>query len=96
MELKFIWMGNYKSIGEVTKLAMDPKVTCLIGKNESGKSNILDFISRNTLLKSISKDVYLKKHREFPEGSTSTLTFEFQLSDEEQNLLGVTQLSQLE
>ena len=23
MELKFIWMGNYKSIGEVTKLAMD-------------------------------------------------------------------------
>ena len=66
MELKFIWMGNYKSIGEVTKLAMDPNVTCLIGKNESGKSNILDFISQNTLLKSISKDVYLKKHREFP------------------------------
>lgn len=25
MELKFIWMGNYKSIGDVTKLAMDPK-----------------------------------------------------------------------
>ena len=90
MELKFIWMGNYKSIGEVTKLAMDPKVTCLIGKNESGKSNILDFVSQNTLLKSISKDVYLKKHREFPEGSTSTLVFEFQLSDEEQNLLEVS------
>lgn len=85
-KLKFVWMGNYKSIGEVTKLAMDSKVTCLIGKNESGKSNILDFISRNTLLESISKDVYLQKHRELPEGSTSTLTFEFQLSDEEQNL----------
>ena len=69
---------------------MDPKVTCLIGKNESGKSNILDFVSQNTLLKSISKDVYLKKHREFPEGSTSTLVFEFQLSDEEQNLLGIS------
>ena len=69
---------------------MDPKVTCLIGKNESGKSNILDFVSQNTLLKSISKDVYLKKHREFPEGSTSTLVFEFQLSDEEQNLLEVS------
>lgn len=82
-------MGNYKSIGDVTKLVIDPKVTCLIGKNESGKSNILDFISKNTLLKSISRDVYLQKHREFSEESTSTLTFEFKLSDEEQTLLGV-------
>lgn len=90
MELKFIWMSNYKSIGGDTKLAIDSRVTCLIGKNESGKSNILDFISQNTLLKSISKDVYLKKHREFPEGSTSTLIFEFQLSGEEQNLLEVS------
>ena len=53
---------------KVLQNTMDPKVTCLIGKNESGKSNILDFVSQNTLLKSISKDVYLKKHREFPEG----------------------------
>lgn len=89
MELKFIWMRNYKSIGEEIKLVVDPRVTCMIGKNESGKSNILEFISQNTLLKDTPKDIYLQKHREFPEESTSTLTFEFRLSDEDRNLLGV-------
>lgn len=86
MELKFIWMSNYKSIGENIKLLVDPRVTCMIGKNESGKSNIIDFISKHTLLKNISKDVYLQKNREFPEESTSTLTFEFELSDEEKKV----------
>lgn len=90
MELQFIWMSNYKSIGEKIKLLVDSRVTCMIGKNESGKSNIIDFIAKNTLLKDSPKDIYLQKNRGFPKESTSTLTFEFGLNDKERLLLDVS------
>lgn len=90
MELQFIWMSNYKSIGEKIKLLVDSRVTCMIGKNESGKSNIIDFVAKNTLLKDSPKDIYLQKNRGFPEESTSTLIFEFGLNDKERLLLDVS------
>lgn len=39
---------NFKSIGDYpeTEVILEPKVTAIIGKNESGKSNILDGLSR--------------------------------------------------
>lgn len=89
MQLKYVWMENYKSIGERTKLVVDPKVTCLIGKNESGKSNILDFLSKNTTLYSIPRDIYKQKHRNFDDGTTSKLDYEFELTEHEQLLLDV-------
>ena len=39
---------NYKSIGDYdeSEIIIEPRVTAIIGKNESGKSNILDGLSR--------------------------------------------------
>lgn len=39
---------NFKSIGDYaeSEIILEPKVTAIIGKNESGKSNILDGLSR--------------------------------------------------
>ena len=39
---------NYKSIGDYSEseIIIDPRITAIIGKNESGKSNVLDGMSR--------------------------------------------------
>ena len=39
---------NYKSIGDYaeSEVIIEPRVTAIIGKNESGKSNILDGLSQ--------------------------------------------------
>lgn len=44
---------NFKSIGNYpeAEIILEPKVTAIIGKNESGKSNVLDGISRIDFLK---------------------------------------------
>ena len=44
---------NYKSFGDYpeSKIILEPRVTAIIGKNESGKSNILDGLSRIDFLK---------------------------------------------
>lgn len=87
MILKYAWIENYKSIGKRTKLVADPKVTCLIGKNESGKSNLLEFFSKNNFINPISREAYLQKHRNFDDGTTSKLEYEFELTDTEQCML---------
>ncbi len=87
MLLKYVWIENYKSIGQRIKLVVDPRVTCLIGKNESGKSNILDFFAENRFIHPISREVYQKKNRNSDEGNTSKLEYEFELTDSEQDML---------
>ena len=39
---------NFKSIGDYpeAEVILEPRITAIIGKNESGKSNILDGLSR--------------------------------------------------
>lgn len=52
MFIHSIKLTNYKSIGDYDKneLIVEPKVTAIIGKNESGKSNVLEGISKIGLL----------------------------------------------
>lgn len=47
---------NFKSIGDYpeSEIILEPKVTAIIGKNESGKSNILDGLSKISFLKANS------------------------------------------
>ena len=41
---------NYKSIGEKqAEIIIEPGITAIIGKNESGKSNIIDALSEINL-----------------------------------------------
>lgn len=44
---------NFKSMGDYpeTEVILEPKVTAIIGKNESGKSNVLDGLSRIDFLR---------------------------------------------
>lgn len=47
MRIHSVKLVNYKSIGEeLAEVIIEPKVTTIIGKNESGKSNVLEGISR--------------------------------------------------
>lgn len=47
-------INNYKSISEGNILHIEDSVTAVIGKNESGKSNVLEAIGSNSLLKPLS------------------------------------------
>lgn len=48
MYIHSVKLINFKSIGEDEncEIILEPRVTAIIGKNESGKSNILDGLSR--------------------------------------------------
>ena len=48
MYIHSIKLTNYKSIGNYNEdeIIVEPKVTAIIGKNESGKSNVLEGISK--------------------------------------------------
>lgn len=41
MILKTVQIKNFKSINDSTEFTVDAHVTCLVGKNESGKTAIL-------------------------------------------------------
>lgn len=48
MHIHSVKLVNFKSIGDYaeSEIILEPRVTAIIGKNESGKSNILDGLSR--------------------------------------------------
>lgn len=53
MYIHSVKLTNFKSIGDYaeSEIVLEPKVTAIIGKNESGKSNILDGLSRINFIK---------------------------------------------
>lgn len=53
MYIHSVRLINFKSIGDYpeSEIILEPKVTAIIGKNESGKSNILDGLSRINFVK---------------------------------------------
>jgi predicted ATP-dependent endonuclease of OLD family len=42
MRLLSVRVTDFKSINDATEVAIDPQVTCLVGKNESGKTAFLE------------------------------------------------------
>lgn len=53
MYIHSVKLTNYKSIGNYaeSEIILEPKVTAIIGKNESGKSNVLDGLSKIDFLR---------------------------------------------
>lgn len=53
MYIHSVKLTNFKSIGDYaeSEIILEPKVTAIIGKNESGKSNVLDGLSRINFIK---------------------------------------------
>jgi energy-coupling factor transporter ATP-binding protein EcfA2 len=46
MQLKFVTLKLYRNFVEEQEIAVEPDVTCLVGKNESGKTTILKALHR--------------------------------------------------
>lgn len=65
MKITGFKINNYKSIGSTENfLSVEPKVTALIGKNESGKSNVLEAVGKLSFDKPISPNYFNNKNRE--------------------------------
>ena len=56
MYVHSVRLANFKSIGDYpeSEIILEPRVTAIIGKNESGKSNVLDGLSMIDFLKSVT------------------------------------------
>ena len=86
MKLAAFQVANYKSIEDSTRVTVHPRVTALVGKNESGKSAILDALwkSRN------NARVHFDRLYDYPRGLAhvkktprSEVLLEFDLSEHE-------------
>ena len=56
MQLTNCHVTNYKNIDDSTAFSVDPKVTCLVGKNEAGKTAILQALYRLNPIEDCSYD----------------------------------------
>ena len=64
MKIKSIIISNYKSLGEERNvLLLEDNITALIGKNDSGKSNILEALGNISFIHHINDDFFSKKNR---------------------------------
>lgn len=83
MILKSFQIKNYKSFVDSGRCSVQGGVTILAGQNESGKSNILNALSKiNTSTPSFSSDEYCFDKTESPE-----IIYWFKLSKQEEDLV---------
>lgn len=79
MKITRVKINNYRSVGsEQNCLHVEPQVTALIGKNESGKSNILEAVGRLSFLEPLNKAYLLNKNRHSAEGVSISVDLEFE------------------
>ena len=88
MIIKDIIINNYKSIGNKrNKLKVDEHVTVLIGKNESGKSNILEAIGEQQIVNKLNPQIFNNKNRMNDE--EISIEFVLQFTQEERKKLNL-------
>lgn len=63
MKIKEVRINNYKSLGGVNNRIILNDVTCIIGKNESGKTNIIEALSQIKMRGTISAEYFKKNNR---------------------------------
>jgi len=91
MRLLSVHVTDFKSIDDATEVAIDPQVTCLVGKNESGKTAFLEALYKLNPLQ--GKDTAFDDLREYPRArrnedresirERAPVTARFQLEDED-------------
>jgi len=62
MRIKCAHIKNYKSISEEQKMYFSDRINVIIGKNESGKTNILDLFTDINLLTGLGANKIIKKN----------------------------------
>jgi len=88
MIVKNIIINNYKSIGNnKNKILLDEHVTALIGKNESGKSNILEAIGEQQIVNKLNLQIFNNKNRVTNE--EVSIEFILQFTEDEKKKLNV-------
>ena len=86
MKLKNITINNYKSFGNTDNFLFIDKLNAIIGKNESGKSNIIDCLSGIKAIGSTTQEYFLPKNRKNNNAIQIDLCFE--TYDDENELFG--------
>ena len=86
MKLKNITINNYKSLGNTDNFLFIDKLNAIIGKNESGKSNIIDCLSGIKAIGSTTQEYFLPKNRKNNNAIQIDLCFE--TYDDEYELFG--------
>ena len=76
MKLKNITINNYKSFGNTDNSLFIDKLNAVIGKNESGKSNIIDCLSGIKAIGSTTQEYFLPKNRKYSNPIQIDLCFE--------------------
>lgn len=89
MKITYATINNYKSIGsDRNTLHLDPAgTTAIIGKNESGKSNVLDAIGNLPFFDKPNQNYYMHKNRS-ANGSDEFITVVIGLQMDEKEIVG--------
>lgn len=91
MKLSKVTIHKYKSFITEQTLEVEPAVTRIVGKNESGKSALLEAMAKTNYFESKTKEFLFDKTLDYPRGSLSkvsnenpeAVTCEYVLTDED-------------
>lgn len=86
MKLKNVTIKNYKSFGEMDNFLFLDKLNVVIGKNESGKSNIIDCLSGINMIGLTDKKYFFPKNRK--NNKEIEIELNFETYDKELSLYG--------
>jgi predicted ATP-dependent endonuclease of OLD family len=90
LNINKLTINNYKSFGsDRNTLYLDPFTTAIIGKNESGKSNILDAIGNLPYIGKPNKKYYINKNRAAIGEEKISITLGIQFNEDEIERYGV-------
>ena len=85
MKLNNVKINYYKSFGEDSNnLQVEDDITVIVGKNESGKSNLLQLLSKIDLINGISDDDLNKVNRKYSDKKPS-IELKFKLDTDEKD-----------
>lgn len=76
MKLKTIKINNYKSFGEEDNVLFIDKLNAIIGKNESGKSNLIDALTNINYIGATDKEYFNNKNVKSSKNLNIILNFE--------------------
>ena len=87
MKLNNVKINYYKSFGENSNnLQVEDDITVIVGKNESGKSNLLQLLSKVDLLNGISDEDLNKVNRKYSDKNPS-IELKFKLDTYEKDAI---------
>jgi|LSQX01.2.fsa_nt_gb energy-coupling factor transporter ATP-binding protein EcfA2 len=84
MKITKVIINNYRSIGsEHNCLDVESSITAIVGKNESGKSSILEAIGGLSLLKPLGNGYLRNRNRHSPDEALVSVTVELEFEPHE-------------